>query len=117
MRRGAHLDPFSARLLSIHQKPRTFNPPPHEEHDAQGVLGEEGTQAVGECAGAGEEPVLDLAPVEAVDTGCADCGGMGASSPVAELRQEVSEMKARMAALEARIADLEDEGKVVYRSL
>ena len=121
MRRGAHLDPFSARLLSIHQKPRTFNPPPHEEHDAQGVLGgdreEKGTQAVGECAGAGEEPVLDLAPVGAVDTGCADCGGMGASSPVAELRQELSEMKARMAALEARIADLEDGDKAVYRSV
>jgi len=115
---GPRLDPFSARLHAIHQKGRTHNPLPHEEHDAQGVLGEEeDTQAVGECAGVGEEPVLDLAPVEAVDTGCADCGGMGASSPVAELRQEVSEMKARMAALEARIADLEDEGKVVYRSL
>ena len=123
MRRGAHLDPFSARLLSIHQKPRTFNPPPHEEHDAQGVLGgdreEKGTQAVGECAGAGEEPVLDLAPVEAVDTGCADCGGMGASSPVnadpmVRMSDEMAAMKARMAALEARIADLEDEPKMVY---
>jgi len=124
MRRGAHLDPFSARLLSIHQKPRTFNPPPHEEHDAQGVLGEElgETQAVGECAGAGEESVLDLAPVGAVDTGCVDCGGMGASSPVnadpmVRMSEEVAAMKARMAALEARIADLEDGDKVVYRSV
>ena len=115
---GPRLDPFSARLHAIHQKGRTFNPSPHEEHDAQGALGEGAdAQEIGECAAA-DEPTLDLAPVEAVDTGCADCGGMDASSStVAELRQEVTEMKARIAALEARIADLEDGDKVVYRSV
>ena len=77
---GPRLDPFSARLHAIHQKGRTFNPPPHEEHEAQGVLGEEAdTQEIGECAAA-DEPTLDLAPVEVVDTGCADCGGVNASS-------------------------------------
>jgi hypothetical protein len=114
MRRGARLDPFSARLLSIHQKTHTFDPPPHEEHEAQSVLEEEAE--LGEHA-ADDEPALDLAPVEAVNIGCAECGGMGASSPVAELRQEVSEMKARIAALEARIADLEEGDKVVYRNV
>lgn len=134
MRRGARLDPFSARLLSIHQKAHTFKPPPHDEHDVQSVLEEEEAE-LGEHAadeepvldlapleavntGCADEPVLDLAPVEAVDTGCAECGGMGkSSSPLEELRQEVAEMKARMAALEARIADLEEGDKAVYRKV
>ena len=121
MRRGVRLDPLGARLLSIHQKTHTFNPPPHEEHDAQGALGEELGEAeeVGACAGAGEESVLDLEPEEAVDTGCAECGGMGASSPVnadpmVRMSEEMAAMKARMVALEARIADLEAEPKMVY---
>jgi hypothetical protein len=98
---GPRLDPFSARLHAIHQKGRTFNPPPHEEHDAQG-LGDEAD--VGEHAAA-DEPVLDLAPVEAAGTGCADCGGMGnkKSDPVQELRTEIAAIKQRLAELEAAV--------------
>ena len=107
---GPRLDPFTARLHAIHQKRRTLNPQqPHEEHDAQGVLEEEkdAQAVVGERADA-DEPALDLAPVEAVDTGCADCGGMGKKSdPVGELRNEVTAIKARLAELETAVAALE----------
>lgn len=114
---GPRLDPFSARLHAIHQKGRTSNPPPHEEHDAQGFDDE---AELGEHADAAE-PALDLAPVEAVDTGCADCGGMGASSPVnadpmIRMSEEIAAMKARIAALEGRIKELEDGDTAVYRA-
>lgn len=113
---GPRLDAFSARLHAIHQKGRTFNPPPHEEHDAQG-LDDEAEAELGERADT-DEPALDLEPVEAVDTGCAECGGMGQkSSPVEELRQELAALKARMIELEQRMADMEEEkDEPVYRS-
>lgn len=109
---GPRLDPFSARLHAIHQKRRALNPQPqpqyqaHEEHDAQGF--EDETQAVGERADT-DEPALDLEPVEAVDTGCAECGGMGnkKSDPVEELRTEMTAIKERLAELEEAVAALE----------
>lgn len=102
---GPRLDPFSARLHAIHQKRRTLNPqpqhPPHEEHDAQGF---EDEADLGERADT-DEPALDLEPVEAVDTGCAECGGMGnkKSDPVQELRTEIAAIKQRLAELEATV--------------
>ena len=124
MRRGVRLDPFSARLLSIHQKAQTFNPPPHEEHGAQGVLEVQEVQevqAVGVLADADEEPVLDLASVEAVDTGCDACGGGEAKTNgvVEELRRELAFCKERLAALEEAIEQMEEEkeeNQAVYRS-
>lgn len=108
---GPRLDPFSARLHAIHQKRRAANPPlAHEEHDAQGleVDNNDDAQAVGVRADACDEPALDLAPVKAVDTGCADCGGMGKKSdPVEELRNEMTAIKARLAELEEAVAALE----------
>jgi len=107
---GPRLDPFSARLHAIHQKNRAPNPTPHEERDAQGLGANDDddvAQAVGERADA-DEPALDLEPVRAVDTGCADCGGMGKKSdPVEELRNEVTAIKARLAELEEAVAALE----------
>lgn len=112
---GPRLDPFSARLHAIHQKRRTVNPPPHEEHDAQG-LDDEAEAELGERADT-DEPALDLEPVEAVDTGCAECGGMEKKySPWEELRQEFARMKARIIELEDRINDLEEKDDPVYRS-
>ena len=103
---GPRLDAFSARLHAIHQKGRTLNPSPHQEHDAQG-LDEDAEAELGERADA-DEPALDLEPVRAVDTGCADCGGMGKKSdPVDELRNEVTAIKARLAELEEAVAALE----------
>lgn len=108
---GPRLDPFSARLHAIHQKRRTLNPQPqhapHEEHDAQG-LDTHAEAELGERANT-NEPTLDLEPVEAVDTGCAECGGMGnkKSDPVQELRTEMTAIKARLAELEEAVAALE----------
>ena len=100
---GPRLDAFSARLHAIHQKGRTFNAPPHEEHDAQG-LDEDAEAELGERADT-DEPALDLEPVEAVDTGCAECGGMGnkKSDPVQEVRMEIAAIKQRLAELEATV--------------
>jgi hypothetical protein len=119
---GPRLDPFSARLHAIHQKRRTLNPqpqpPPHEEHDAQGleVDNDDVAQAVGVRADA-DEPALDLEPVKAVDTGCAECGGMGKKSDsVEELRNEVTAIKARLAELEMKMAALAtNSDEPVYR--
>ena len=110
---GPRLDPFSARLHAIHQKRRTLNPTPHE---AQGLEEEVVEEAVGERADA-DEPALDLEPVKAVDTGCAECGGMGKKSdPVEELRNEVTAIKARLAELEMKMAALAtDSDEPVYR--
>lgn len=104
---GPRLDPFSARLHAIHQKNRTFNPPPREEQDAQGLQEEAVEDVVGGRADT-DEPALDLEPVPVVDTGCAECGGMkGESDPVQELRDEVVAIKARLAELETAVAALE----------
>jgi len=111
---GPRLDPFSARLHAIHQKRRALNPQPqplpHEEHDAQGLGDDDNdVQPVGERADT-DEPALDLEHVErAVDTGCAECGGMGnkKSDPVQELRTEIAAIKARLAELEEAVAALE----------
>ena len=89
---GPRLDPFGA---APRHPPKAARPirsrsmRHEEEHDRQGLdthaeaeLGERRT----------DEPALDLEPVEAVDTGCAECGGMGnkKSDPVQELRTEMA---------------------------
>ena len=112
---ATRLDPFSARLLAIHQQAKR---PTAWSKDAGPVAAaavaeyaeEQGVVPVGaSCDEAEAEPASPLAPARhGVDTGCAECGGKGeSSSPVDELRQEIADMKMRIDALEKKLAQLD----------
>lgn len=135
---GPRLDPFSARLLAIHQKAKRA---PSSTGAVDDVLAEIANEPVEHTAAEpnqaaqsplgptvvhleveehnslGGDPALAEAmrahcqAQETVDTGCAECGGKDerASDPVAELRREVTEIKARLEALEQGLEELDRE--------
>jgi len=108
---GLRLDAFSARLLAIHQQ--TKRSTAASEHTSPVVAA-----AVAEYV-AEADPVAPLTlPSPGLDTGCAECGGKGASSlPVDELRQEIVAMKTRIATLEAKVAQLDADLGPSYRDV
>jgi len=150
---GPRLDPFSARLLAIHQKGKR-EPSTGAVGDALTDIAKEqvGPEAehteaeTGQAAHSSPDSNIALLEVEertpertpehapehapernlecdpelggamgahmqwqeTVDTGCAECGGMGKKSdPVEELRAEMTAIKARLAELEEAVAALE----------
>lgn len=109
---GARLDPFSTRLLAIHQQAK--RPATASEHASPVVAA-----AVAEYAaeaGTGAELAEPLAlPASELDTGCAECGGKGATSPVDELRQEIAAIKEHLAALEDKVAQLDADSGQLYQ--
>ena len=136
---GPRLDPFSARLLAIHQKGKRA-PSTGAVDDVLAVMAEVGAEVGAEMGAevhqtAQSPPGSKIAHLEVdgfdreddpgvaaalrahveaqgvVDTGCAACGGKDKreSDPVADLRREMAEVKARLAALEENLESLERE--------
>ena len=112
---ATRLDPFSARLLAIHQQAK--RPAAASEHAGPVAAAavaeyaeEQGVVPVGSsCAEAEAASAEPFAPTRSeIDTGCAECGGKeGTTSPVDELRHEIADMKTRIAALEEKLAQLD----------
>tara|TARA_B100000575_G_scaffold272062_1_gene253867 strand:- start:5035 stop:5424 length:390 start_codon:yes stop_codon:yes gene_type:complete len=121
---ATRLDPFSARILAIHQQ--TKRPTGSSEHAgpvaaaavAEYAEEQRGVPVGSSCTGPEAAPVVPLASTRhEIDTGCAECGGKGEStSPVDELRQEISDMKTRIAALEEKVAQLDADTGLQFRS-
>jgi len=122
---ATRLDPFSARLLAIHQQAK--RPTASSEHAGPVAAAavaeyaeEQGVVPVGSsCADPEVAPTAPLAPSRhEIDTGCAECGGKGeSSSPVDALRHEIADMKTRIAALEEKVAQLDADVGPSFRSV
>ncbi len=122
---ATRLDPFSARLLAIHQQAK--RPTTSSEHAGPVAAAavaeyaeEQGVVPVGSsCAEAEAAMAAPLAPTRhEVDIGCAECGGKDESSnPVDVLRHEIADMKTRIAALEEKVAQLDADVGPSFRSV
>ena len=121
------LDPFSARLLAIHQKGRPASTPTSAVDDVLTEIAKEKAEA---AEGAEEAPqssagpkIIDIvdefdpeddpefaaamrAAIEAqkqLDTGCAACAESCPAPSLADALREIEALKARVAELESRV--------------